>query len=92
MSATPEIRARTLLSYLWGLFDRGGISVGRSHESILLEAAMDLLGPPDKEDMNRDYGDNVVEARNYISDKMAGKLGLHDIELPPTNPAYRREL
>ncbi len=91
LSVSPEVRARTLLCYLYGLFDRGGISVGRSHESVLLETAIELLGPNDPEDVDRDYGTNVMEARNYISDKMAGKLGLHNVELPPTNPAYKRE-
>ena len=82
MTVPPEVRARTLLTYLYGLFDRGGMSVGRSHESILLETAMELLGPNDPEDVNRDYGNNVMEARNYISDQIAKRLGLADVDLP----------
>ncbi len=56
----------------------------KNHESVLLETAMELLGPNDPEDVNRDYGDNVAEARNYLSDKIAEKLGLGEVELPPS--------
>ena len=88
MEVSPEVRARTLLTYLYGLFDRGGISLGRSHESILLETAMELLGPNTPEDVDRDYGTNVMEAQNYVSDQIAKRYGLDDIELPPVNEAY----
>lgn len=48
MDANPKTRARTLLTLLWRKYDAGGISMGRSYEAVLLEAAMDLLGPPDR--------------------------------------------
>jgi len=37
--------ARECLRKLWQIHDAGGISYGRSEESVLLEAAMRLLGP-----------------------------------------------
>ena len=86
MEVEPAVRARTLLTYLYGIFDRGGISVGRSHESVLLETAMELLGPNDPEDVDRDYGTNVMEARNYISDQYAQRRGLKDVDLPQGIP------
>lgn len=91
MEVDPKVRARTLLTYLYRIFDSGGISLGRSHESILLETAMELLGPADPEDVHhRDYGTNVMEARNYLSDQIAKELGLDDLGLPPPNEAHRR--
>ena len=86
MEVEPAVRARTLLTYLYGIFDRGGISVGRSHESMLLETAMELLGPPNIEDVNRDYGTNVMEAKNYVSDQIAKRLRLKDVDLPQGIP------
>lgn len=69
-------RARTLLSYLWQIHDSGGISMGRSHENVLLEAAMELLGQPDLEEMEMDKGDLVGQTRDYLSYKMSVELGL----------------
>jgi hypothetical protein len=37
--------ARECLRQLWQIFDAGGISMGRSQQSVLLEAAMKLIGP-----------------------------------------------
>lgn len=65
----PEVRARTLLAHLWRLHDAAGISMGRSHESIVLEAALALLGDPDPVDMNRldnDYN-FLNDTRDYLS-------------------------
>ena len=69
-------RARTLLTYLWQIHDAGGISMGRSHESVLLEAAMELLGPTDLIEMDLDKGDTVNETRSYLSQKKGASMGL----------------
>lgn len=83
MTVEPIVRARTLLTYLWRAYDAGGISVGRSHEAVLLEAAMDLIGPVDTDDVEREYGKNVNEARNYLSAQKRKEYGLDDFEWPP---------
>ncbi len=83
MDVEPIVRARTLLTYLWRAYDAGGISVGRSHEAVLLEAAMDLMGPVDVIDVGRDYGVNINEARNYISAQKRKEYGLDGFEWPP---------
>ena len=80
MEVTPAVRARTLLTLLWRKYDAGGISMGRSYDAVLLEAAMDLLGPPDIEDVRRldtmVAGDLVNETRNYLSSERAKREGL----------------
>ncbi len=80
MDATPQVRARTLLTLLWRKYDAGGVSMGRSYEAVLLEAAMDLLGPPDVDDVRRldsmVAGDLVNETRNYLSAERARREGL----------------
>ena len=80
MNVKPETRARTLLTLLWRKYDAGGISMGRSYESVLLEAAMDLLGPPDVEDVRRldalNGSDIVGETRDYLSSERARREGL----------------
>ena len=68
-------RARTLLTLLWQKYDAGGISMGRSYEAVVLEAAMELLGPT-TEDISRDHGDIMDETRTYLSSKRAEELGL----------------
>jgi len=83
MEVEPIVRARTLLTYLWRAYDAGGISVGRSHEAVLLEAAMDLIGPADTVDVEREYGQNVNEARNYLSAQKRKEYGLDGFEWPP---------
>lgn len=78
MNATPEQRARTLLALLWRKYDAAGTSMGRSHEAVVLEAAMDLLGPPDEDEMRRldhDSGEVVNETRDYLSKQRAKALG-----------------
>ncbi len=76
-------RARTLLAHLWRKYDAAGTSMGRTHEAVVLEAAMALLGDPDPEDMrllDMDSGDLVNATRNYLSAKMARRLGFPDKE------------
>ena len=60
-------RAKTLLVYLWRMYDASGISMGRSRESVLLESAQALLGDADMVDLSQDEGKNVGEARDWIS-------------------------
>ena len=50
LPVTPEVRARTLLAHLWRKYDAAGLSMGRSHEAVVLEAVMSLLGDPDPVD------------------------------------------
>jgi hypothetical protein len=45
-SWTNEELGGALLSALWLIYDGGGISDGRSHEAVLLEAARDVLQLP----------------------------------------------
>lgn len=83
LGVIPAVRARTLLALLWRKYDLGGISVGRSHESVLLEAAMSLLGDPDVDDLQRadtseGYGDMVDETRTWISRQTARRYGFRD--------------
>ena len=80
LGVTPAVRARTLLTLLWRKYDAGGISMGRSYDAVLLEAAMDLLGPPDEADVSRldamQSGDLVNETRSYLSSLRARREGL----------------
>lgn len=79
LPVSPEVRARTLLAHLWRLYDAAGTSMGRSHQAVVLEAAMDLLGPPDQDDMQRlDIGgaDLIGNTRSYLSAVRARNLGL----------------
>lgn len=79
LPVTPEVRARTLLAALWQKYDAGGTSMGRSHEAVLLEAAIALLGSPDGEEMRRldsDYGGLVDQTRDYLSARQAVEFGL----------------
>lgn len=80
LGVTPQVRARTLLSLLWRKYDAGGISMGRSYESVLLEAAMDLLGPSDEADVSRldamQSADLLNETRSYLSSQRARREGL----------------
>lgn len=73
--AWAERRARTLLAYLWRKYDAGGESMGRSHEAVLLETAMDLLDCTNTGEMENKYGDQVDEARRFLSNRRAEKLG-----------------
>ena len=86
LGVLPHVRARTLLTLLWRKYDAGGVSMGRSYEAVLLEAAMDLLGPPDKSDVAKldamQSGDLVNETRNYLSSLRARQEGLkHDKQM-----------
>jgi hypothetical protein len=87
---TPHVRARTLLTGLWQKYDAGGISMGRSHEAVLLETAMDLLDDlrdsNDVRRLNEGYGDVVDASRNYLSDCRARREGL-----PPADRAMGGE-
>lgn len=79
LPVSPEVRARTLLAHLWRKYDAAGISMGRSHESVVLEAVLSLLGDPDPADMERldqDSGVLVNETRDYLSARRAVQLGL----------------
>ncbi len=48
--------ARALISHLWRMYDHGGISRGRSQESIILELSMDLIPHTDGSQSNREKG------------------------------------
>ena len=63
--------AKQLLVVLWCAHDSAGISMGRSHESVVLEAAMALLGVP--ETIDKPHGQLVSDARDYLSQKRALK-------------------
>lgn len=71
LEVSDATRARTLLTLLWRRYDYGGISMGRSYDAVLLEAAMDLLGPPDTDDVSRldrmPSGELLNETRSYLS-------------------------
>lgn len=85
-SPFENMRARTLLAELWRRQDAAGISMGRSYESVVLEAALTLLGDPEPEDMallDIDSGTFVNDTRTYLSRKMARRLGF------PDSPAER---
>lgn len=76
-AAFEQKRARTLLAHLWRRYDAAGTSMGRSHESVVLEAALSLLGDPDPEDMallDKDSGDLVNATRSYLSSKLAERF------------------
>ena len=69
LPVTLEVRARTLLTHLWRLYDAAGTSMGRSHQAVVLEAAMDLLGPLNPADMQRldDGGADLIgNTRSYL--------------------------
>lgn len=89
MSAAPQeqqrqgltdwefMRARTILAALWRKYDAAGTSMGRSHEAVLLEAALALLGDPNPQDMealDADPGELVNATRSYLSARMASRL------------------
>lgn len=79
LPVSPDVRARTLLALLWRKYDAAGISMGRSQESVVLEAVLSLLGDPDPVDMKRldqDSGVLVNETRDYLSARRAVQLGL----------------
>ncbi len=81
LPVTPETRARTLLAHLWRVYDAAGVSMGRTHEAVVLEAAMKLLGDPDPLDMQRldDVRNDLIgETRSYLSAIRARNLGLKD--------------
>lgn len=63
---------------LWRRYDAAGISLGRGYEAVLLEAAMELLGPPDLDDMDRmdTEQDFLDDTRSYISATRAKQYGL----------------
>lgn len=79
--AFEQRRARTLLAHLWRKYDFAGISMGRSHEAIVLEAVLALLGDPDPDEMellDQDSGKVLNDTRSYLSAKMRHRLGLRD--------------
>ena len=79
LPVTPEVRARTLLAHLWRKYDSAGISMGRSHEAVVLEAVLSLLGDPDPSDMARlDETGGVLlgQTRDYLSARRAIQMGL----------------
>jgi len=47
------VRVKTLLRLLWVGYDAGGMSMGRSHEAVLLEAALELMYDIENEDISR---------------------------------------
>ena len=79
LPVAPETRARTLLAHLWRKYDAAGISMGRTHEGVVLEAALSLLGEPDPQDMallDVDSGTLINATRDYLSARRATQLGL----------------
>ncbi|WP_075588269.1 hypothetical protein [Rhodoferax antarcticus] len=79
LPVSPEVRARTLLAHLWRKYDAAGISMGRSHEAVVLEAVLSLLGDPDPNDMARLDDSNfdlIGQTRDYLSARRAVQLGL----------------
>ena len=82
----PPVLARTLLTLLWRKYDAAGISMGRSYESVLLEAAMDLLGPPDVDQvarLDKDSAEVVDEVRTLLSNRRAAREGLAQASAHP---------
>lgn len=78
--AFEALRARTLLAHLWRKYDAAGISMGRSHESVVLEAALSLLGDPDPEDialLDADSGKFINDTRTYLSSKLRERFEGH---------------
>lgn len=72
-----QMRARTLLAHLWRRYDAAGTSMGRSHEAVVLEAVLSLLGDPDRVDMallDKDSGHFINATRDYLSGKMRERL------------------
>lgn len=79
LPVAPEVRARTLLAHLWRKYDAAGISMGRSHEAVVLEAVLSLLGDPDPSDMellDDSNFDLIGQTRDYLSARRAIQLGL----------------
>jgi hypothetical protein len=73
-------RARTLLAHLWRRYDSAGTSMGRSHEAIVLEAVLSLLGDPDPEQMallDADSGTFINDTRSYLSSKTRARYEGH---------------
>lgn len=73
-------RARTLLVHLWRRYDSAGISMGRSHEAIVLETVLSLLGDPDPEEMallDADSGTFINDTRTYLSAKTRARYEGH---------------
>lgn len=85
-------RARTLLAYLWRKYDAGGESMGRSHEAVLLETAMDLLGPADLNELQDAYGEQLDEARSFLSEQRSQRLGFPPSAGWPTVVAEATEI
>ncbi|OLP04571.1 hypothetical protein BLL52_4240 [Rhodoferax antarcticus ANT.BR] len=53
--------------------------MGRSHEAVVLEAVLSLLGDPDPNDMARLDDSNfdlIGQTRDYLSARRAVQLGL----------------
>lgn len=69
------VRVKTLLRMLWLTYDAGGISMGRSYEAVVLEAALSLMEDVENEEIP-ECGDLLNETRNYLSQKMHDHLGL----------------
>jgi hypothetical protein len=69
------VRVKSLLRLLWITYDAGGISMGRSHEAVLLEAAIELLSDIDNEDISC-RGEMVDETRSYLSSILAKRLNI----------------
>ena len=67
--------AKQLLTVLWCAHDSSGISMGRSHESVVLEAAMALLG--EAKPIDTSHGQFVGDVRDYLSNKRALKYAAH---------------
>ncbi|MEG0922005.1 MAG: hypothetical protein RSD57_12385 [Comamonas sp.] len=101
LPVAPETRAITLLAHLWRKYDAAGISMGRSHEAVVLEAVLSLLGEPDPTDMDRlneDSGVLISDTRSYLSACRAVQLGLIyrpltaiDAALSATTPPVAKE-
>lgn len=70
LPVSEQTRALTLLILLWRRYDAAGISMGRSHEAVLLETAIALLGAVDYDELakiDKDSGTLVNETRDWLS-------------------------
>lgn len=74
------VRVKSLLRMLWSKYDAGGISMGRSYESVVLEAALSLLEDVDNEEIFNS-GDLLNDTRTHISELMMKRLRLEGFKI-----------
>lgn len=74
--------ARECLRQLWQLFDAGGISMGRSIEADLLEAAMDLIP------LSAEYSELADSDRNAFL--QIARNARHEVSQEQQNAQHRK--